>query len=388
MTYEQAFGIIPLMIQALLMEPEGQYEWLVQRRHQIDLLELEWSMVAADYCTTDDFDHRGFTTPIDCLRVGCQMTGPAVADRVRVGEHLGELCESTDALCLGAIGFGHLSLMARTADALTGSSTARPFEEGDLLDKARDNTVGKFHHICQHARHAADPAGAARDEAELIAERRLKLSTFSDGALALSGILDPLGGAALRSALGPLARRVGPEDKRDWPRRLADALVELVAGGEPKAHIQVTATLETLLGLVGSPAADVEHTLPVSSTAVERVACDSTINRVLLDAESLVIDVGRTKRVVNGARRRALNARDGGCRWPGCDRPASKSAAHHLVHWVKGGATDLDNLVLLCHRHHWLVHEGGWQLIKLEDGSLRTIPPPTPRFESWTRRPD
>ncbi len=376
------------MIQALLLEPDRKYEWLVERRHQMDLLELEWSMVAADYCTTDDCDRRGFTTPIDSLRIGCQMTGPAVADRVAVGEYLGELCESTDALCLGEIGFGHLVLMSRTAGALAGSKTAAGFEERELLDKARENTVGKFHQVCQHARHAADPAGVARDEAELIAERRLKLSTFADGALGLSGILDPLGGAALRSALGPLARREGPDDKRVWQQRLADALVELAGGGEPKANIQVTATLETLMGLVGSPAADVEFTLPVSSTAVERLACDSTINRVLLDAKSVVIDVGQTERVVRGARRRALNARDGGCRWPGCDRPASKSAAHHIVHWVRGGPTDLDNLVLLCHRHHWLVHEGGWQLIKLEEGGLRTIPPPTPRFESWARGPD
>ncbi len=71
------------MIQALQLEPDRKYEWLVQRRHQMDLLELEWSMVAADYCATDDCDRRGFTTPIDSLRVGCQMTGPAVADRWR-----------------------------------------------------------------------------------------------------------------------------------------------------------------------------------------------------------------------------------------------------------------------------------------------------------------
>src|SRR5690242_14892403 len=150
------------MIEALQLEADGQYEWLVQRRHQIDLLELEWSMVGADYCGTDDFDRRGFTTPIDSLRIGCHMTGPAVADRVAVGERLGDLPESTDAMCLGAIGFGHMVLMSRTANALAGSKTAAPFDERDLLDKARENTVGKFHQICLHARHAADPAGVAR----------------------------------------------------------------------------------------------------------------------------------------------------------------------------------------------------------------------------------
>ena len=365
------------------MESEARHDWLARRRHEIDLQELEWSMVAAEYCATDDYDRRGFTTPVDCLRVGCYMTGPAVADRVAVGERLGQLGQSTDALCGSEIGFGHIVVMARTADAMD-----EGFDERELLDKARENTVGKFHSVCRHARHAADPDGVARDEAQLIAERRLKLSTFADGALGLSGVLDQLGGAALRAALAPLAHKQGANDDRGLEQRQADALVELVSGDEQKAHIQVTTTLETLMGLVGSPAADVEYTLPVSSSAVERLACDCTINRVLVNAESLVIDVGRSERVVKGAKRRALNARDGGCRWPGCDRPASSSAAHHVVHWVMGGSTDLGNMVLLCHRHHWLVHEGGWQLVKLEDGSLRTIPPPTPRFEIWSRGPD
>jgi hypothetical protein len=103
------------------------------------------------------------------------------------------------------------------------------------------------------------------------------------------------------------------------------------------------------------------------------------VTRVLLDSESSVIDVGRAKRVVSGPARRALNARDGSCRWPGCDRPASWSAAHHVVHWVHGGTTDLDNLILLCHRHHWMVHEGKWQLVRSDDGRMLAIPP-TVRF--------
>jgi len=185
-----------------------------------------------------------------------------------------------------------------------------------------------------------------------------------------------------------LARKQGADDHREREQRLADALVELASGGEQKAQIQVTTTLETLQGLAGAPAAEVEFTLPVSSTAVERLACDSTFNRVLLNAESMVIDVGRSERVVRAGKRRALNARDGGCRWPGCDRPAKWSAAHHLVHWIKGGATDLDNLILLCHRHHTMVHEGGWQLIKEEGGGIRTIAPPAPLFDIPPRRPD
>ncbi|TME55955.1 MAG: DUF222 domain-containing protein, partial [Chloroflexi bacterium] len=102
--------------------------------------------------------------------------------------------------------------------------------------------------------------------------------------------------------------------------------------------------------------------------AVERLACDCSVTRILLGSDSTVIDVGRSKRTVSGPTRRALNARDGHCRWPGCDRPATWSAAHHVVHWIHDGSTNLDNLILLCHRHHWLVHEGGWQLVRSDDG--------------------
>ncbi|HVH62148.1 MAG TPA: HNH endonuclease signature motif containing protein, partial [Candidatus Dormibacteraeota bacterium] len=73
----------------------------------------------------------------------------------------------------------------------------------------------------------------------------------------------------------------------------------------------------------------------------------------------------------------ALNARDRHCRWPGCERPAGWCDGHHLKPWIQGGSSDLENLTLLCGRHHRLVHEGGWQLIKTEDGRLLTIAPPT-----------
>jgi hypothetical protein len=195
----------------------------------------------------------------------------------------------------------------------------------------------------------------------------------------LSGVLDAFGGAALRTALEPLAHKSGEHDKRERGQRLADALVELASGGPHPASIQVTSSVETLLGLAGAAAADMEFSLPISSKIVERLACDCSVTRVLLDSESAVIDVGRAKRVVSGPARRALTARDGTCRWPGCDRPASWTAAHHVVHWIHGGTTDLDNLILLCHRHHWMVHEGKWQLVRSDDGRMLAIPP-TVRF--------
>src|ERR1700694_6051505 len=93
------------------------------------------------------------------------------------------------------------------------------------------------------------------------------------------------------------------------------------------------APLRTRQGLAGSPAGDMEYSLPVSSETVQRLACDGTISRVVLSPESVVIDVGRARRVVAGPTRRALTARDQHCKWPHCDRPASWSDAHHVIHW-------------------------------------------------------
>jgi hypothetical protein len=207
----------------------------------------------------------------------------------------------------------------------------------------------------------------------------------------IRGVLDPEGGNLLRTALEPLAHRNGEGDDRKHDRRLADAMVEMasrtldggslpIRGGQ-RPHLQVTATLETLLQHSGSAAADIEFSLPISSAAVERLACDCSIARILLDSDSMVIDVGRSKRVIQPAQRRALQARDKQCRWPGCDRPATYTSGHHLVHWIRGGPTDLDNLILLCHRHHWMVHEGKWQLVQTDDRRLLAVPPQLEMFE-------
>jgi len=265
------------------------------------------------------------------------------------------------------------------------------------LQKAREFSVGRFRDFCHHMRHAADPEAYAAEQAQAVEARSLTLSTGEGGMLWVRGVLDPEGGAVLRTALEPLARRTGKGDDRKRDRRLADALVELGhhsldSGQVPqrasqRTHLQVTTTLETLLQRAGSPAADLEFSLPISAKAVERLACDCNVTRILLGSDSMVIDVGRSKRVVSPSQKRALNVRDKGCRFPGCDRPATWTSGHHLVHWIKGGGTDLPNLVLLCYRHHWMVHEGGWQLIKSDDGQMLAIRPQLDLYQQLARGP-
>jgi hypothetical protein len=353
-----------------------------RKRRAIDLMELSFAEDAAQFASTDDYDELGFVSAIDWIRFNCHMTSGAAADRVAVGQAMDRIPRSIEAVAVGEIGLAHVTVMARTADALKDR-----FDERPLIEYAREHSPGKFHYFCRHARHAADPTGYANEEVDQVENRRLSLSSWIDGTMILNGVLDAFGGAALRAALEPLARRSGDHDHREREQRLADALVELAAGGQQRASLQVTSSVETLLGLAGAPAADIEFSLPISADVVERLACDSSVTRILLDSESTVIDVGRSKRVVSGPARRALNARDRTCRWPGCDRTASWSAAHHVVHWIHGGTTDLDNLVLLCHRHHWMVHEGDWQLVRSDDGRMLAIPP-TVTFGPPARAPD
>jgi hypothetical protein len=362
---------------------------LMRLARERDLIDLRFSLVASDFAATDHYDKEGYISPIDWIRFNCHMTANAVADRVAVGGRLGELTESTDAMVSGRIGFAHMAVMARTANAL-----GDRFKESALLDKAVENSPGKFHHICRHYRHAADRKGYEAEQAELVENRWLSLSSVEDGSLLISGVLDPVGGAALRTALEPLARKSGAHDDRNRDRRLADALVDMSMhaldnglvpqSGSQRTHLQVTTSLETLLGLDGAPAAEMEFSLPISSKTVERLACDCSVTRILLGSDSMIIDVGRAKRVISGPQRKALNARDMGCVWPGCDRPASWTSAHHIDHWIRGGSGDLPNLALLCYRHHWMVHEGNWQIVRGDDGRMLTIPPtltfgPSPR---------
>jgi hypothetical protein len=202
---------------------------------------------------------------------------------------------------------------------------------------------------------------------------------------AIDGILDPEGGAAIKTALESLAKRLGPDDERSCSQRLADSLVELAQqamdeGRLPrrngvKPHLSVTTSLEGLKNELGAPAADLELAMPISTRAVERIACDCAVSRILLQ-DSVVIDVGRATLVVSAPTRRALRVRDKGCRWTGCERHVGWSTPHHIVAWSRGGDTNLSNLVLLCHHHHHhrLVHEGGWQVVKT-GREYRFIPP-------------
>jgi HNH endonuclease/Domain of unknown function (DUF222) len=125
----------------------------------------------------------------------------------------------------------------------------------------------------------------------------------------------------------------------------------------------------------GAPAAELEWAQPIPAETARRIACDAAVTPIFIDSESNQPRADRTRRVISGSKRKALVVRDRGCRIPGCDRPPDWTDAHHIQHWADGGDDRIENLVLLCRRHHRMVHEGGWQLRWGEQGDLVAAPP-------------
>jgi hypothetical protein len=357
---------------------------LIRRRRLLDAEELAWSIDAAALVASRYHELDGSATGLDWLRHNCKMGRGTVADRVCVGEQIDKLPESADALEEGEIGFAHLVVLARTAEAVAVNG-GDAFDETALLDKAREESVGRFHFTCENYRHACNPEAFAAEAENLYEQRELSMRRRRDGMVTLWGRLDPVGAATIRSALKPFMKRRGKEDRRSFKQRLHDAAVEQ-AGGCAPAQVNVTVAAETLLGLAGAPAAYIEQS-PISIRTLERLTCDCSVRRIVLDPGSVVIEVGRSRRVVSPAGRAALEARDNGCVWPGCERVPSWCTPHHLVHWARGGSTDLPNQALLCGFHHRLVHEGRWQIVKLDDGQVLTLRPP-PLFSPLAREPD
>ena len=227
----------------------------------------------------------------------------------------------------------------------------------------------------------------AAQEARAFGRRRLALLADGDGGVWLSGHLDAEGAAVVQTALDPLAAprptdADGP-DPRSGAQRNADALVELArralnhrdlpaAGGE-KPHLAITFDYDSLRARLGVGALDTGG--PLSASTIRRLACDAMIIPAVLDTAGVPLDLGRRVRVVPPSLRRAVILRDRGCAFPGCTRPPSWCDAHHIVHWIRGGSTSLDNAVLLCGHHHRLIHKGDWVVQMGEDQRPEFLPP-------------
>ena len=212
------------------------------------------------------------------------------------------------------------------------------------------------------------------------------------GELRFWGRIPDADGAGVVAALERGADELGPDEHGQWepyPVRCADVLIGALTAEAPDASEAGRASL-----MVHTPEAALhadstelgayldtgETGIPIANETVRRLACDAIRRTVLEDSRGVPLELGRRTRTVPIYLFRLLKHRDRHCRAPGCTRTIGLHA-HHVVHWADGGETNLENLVLLCSRHHHLVHEEHWQICG------RPSQPETIQFRAPERQP-
>jgi hypothetical protein len=279
-----------------------------------------------------------------------------------------------------------------------------------LLVDAASMDADQLRRRARDARDELDADAVARREKEQRDLRSLTVWRRSDGMVGGRFLLDALDGglilAAVDAVLSP--RRGGPRfasheqrardaileaDERSNEQIAADALVaivQLAADADPgtvfgsrRPAVRVVVNERVLAARTGFGHLE-DNGDAVSAATIERMLCDTGIIALSFDDDGQCVNVGRTQRLFTARQRVGLAARDGGCRFPDCDRPPSWAEAHHVEHWQRdNGKTDLADGILLCRRHHLLLHNNAWQITR--DGAHYWLTPPADVDPTQTR---
>jgi hypothetical protein len=229
-----------------------------------------------------------------------------------------------------------------------------------------------------------DQDGPVPDDDPPLPVNTLQVSPFRDkpgGALA-GRFEDAALFDAIAALLDAKAKPLDGDDDRPVGQRQAAALAEVCGyvldhgdvpeTGGSRPHLNVLIRLEDLQDRARAATLDFGGTLTPAS--LRMLACDAAVVPIVLNGAGQPLDVGRSTRVIPDGLRRAVTARDRGCAHPGCDRTPSWCEIHHVLPWERGGHTKLDNLVMLCRQHHFLIHHSGW-VVRVRDGLPEFIPP-------------
>ena len=372
---------------------------ILSLKERIDAAETELALRVAEYDRRHLADERHVLTTKQWLRSRCRMSPGEAATTVRVGRALSDLDALADASLTGKVPMSSVRIVTGVAGR---HPTAFGAHGSVLVDASTYLSTRDLRRAVDRWEQQVAPEYTEGELKHRYERRGVSVNQTFDGMWMLSGDLDPESGHAVNAAIHALAdpANLDPDDVRTPRQRRADAVTEVcrfwldrndtaVTSGGTKPHITVTVDYDHLVGS-GRSDANVAPTIgsdrdllpeidgtPVDALDIRRLACDADIVRMVVRGGSEILDVGRATRTVPSAMRRAVEHRDGGCTWDGCDALAGWCDAHHVVHWAAGGPTSLDNLRLLCRRHHRAVHVGrrGPQQGD-EPGSSR--PPPDP----------
>ncbi len=305
-----------------------------------------------------------------------QLSGESdgwVSKRVQAGRALADRMPVTaKAFEAGELGLDHATVIVQATRDLQHDLAAEL--EAFLAEQAPPLTPRQLRVVAEEVLAAAAPEQSADEAARKHAAQRLNLSETLDGRWRLDGWLDAEAGLIVSKAIASFTRKPDPDGDvltESAPSRRAEALVQMARHATAHAEtchgegggrhtVNVGLSHQALLDGLGTAGTPDGQRLPAATA--RRMACDASIIPAVYGADSEILDFGRRTRTISAGLRHFLTARDGGCTWPGCDRPPSYTEAHHRKHWIDGGETNPEDLELLCCHHHHQVHEGGWNM--------------------------
>jgi hypothetical protein len=239
-----------------------------------------------------------------------------------------------------------------------------------LIERAQKEGTERLRLYAEEAAHKSAPSAELNRTRVAEAKRGFFLTPTLDGYVP-GGFLPKSEAETLLTVLDALAGIPSPGEVDGQGRVRADALVRLAedrlrSGELPQRHngptaMTVVMRADTALGLPGAPPAVTGYGQLLPAAEAHMLACEAALRAVLVNGEGEILWQGRRRRLATRAQYEALAVRDGGCTAPACDRPARECDAHHLIPWSEGGHTDVDQMRLLCRRHHRELHDELWQ---------------------------
>jgi hypothetical protein len=334
---------------------------------RINASEYEFLVLVREFDLRQGWKPYHFNNCAEWLNMKCGIAPGTAREKIRVANALFDLPQTAGAMQSGRLSYSKVRALSRIAT---------PDTEKRLLDYAIPATALQVDDHCRRLRNVQrDLSG--EDARRLHRARSLTRSLHGDGSMTISVELPRESGELVMKALemalsmlesdGDEPECDDPVDEETLQQKQADALVAVargyLSGCEGKRnctadHYQVVVHVDEK-ALRGEPDENSKSDLPIET--VRRLCCDGAVVPVTGDDNGDPLNVGRKHRVVQPALKRALLARDKCCRYPGCTHEKWLDA-HHVVHWADGGETTLGNTILLCSRHHRLLHEGAFDI--------------------------
>ena len=333
---------------------------------------------------TKSFARSGCRSAADWLAVNSREAFGQCRLTVHIAERIQHMPKVKAAFATGDLAESAVRLLADTWTDTNAAAFAR--DEQMLLGWALRLPHRDFRMLIDTWKRHADTETERAADQDRFQSRTLAITEQRDGTGLIDGVLDPEGLAVVREAIRSLSNRPDNDDRNPGQRR-ADALVSMARTtldrpthqpGRKRARPKVVATIAYHDLLTGDAGASLDTNggrTVVSTEAIQRLACDAGIHRLVHGPDGTILDYGRQTRAVSDSLYEQLVARDHGCRLPGCPVGPAACDAQHAVHWLDLGHTALDNLILACWYHHHMLHEQHWRIQPLGAGHFILIDP-------------